>query len=155
MIGSGDVPPRPGIVGLMDAARARGIKVAVCSAATKSSVVYCLDSLLGPERFGALDLFMAGDDVPRKKPDPIIYQLAAERLGVDPGDCCVVEDSTIGLQAARGAGMRCVITYTSSTRDEAFEGAERIVADVFVGGVTVDDLMTAPAAVVDDRATVC
>lgn len=98
---------------------------------------------------------MAGDDVPRKKPDPIIYQLAAERLGVDPGDCCVVEDSTIGLQAARGAGMRCVITYTSSTRDEAFEGAERIVADVFVGGVTVDDLMTAPAAVVDDRATVC
>lgn len=154
MIGSGDVPPRPGIIGLMDDARARGIKVAVCSAATKSSVVYCLDSLLGPERVGALDLFMAGDDVPRKKPDPIIYQLAAERLGVDPADCCVVEDSTIGLQAARGAGMRCVITYTSSTRDESFEGAERIVEDVVVGGVTVDNLMTAPAVVVDDRRAV-
>ena len=42
---------------------------------------------------------MAGDDVERKKPDPLIYRLAAERLEVDPADCLVIEDSTIGLQA--------------------------------------------------------
>ncbi len=97
---------------------------------------------------------MAGDDVPRKKPDPIIYQLAAERLGLSPEECCVVEDSTIGLQAALGAGMRCIITYTSSTQEEAFTGAERIVEDVVRGGVTVEDLMQPPAVgVVDDRVT--
>lgn len=77
LIGSGEVLPRPGVLRLMDEARAAGMFVAVCSAATKSSVIYTLTSLLGPERFQALDCFMAGDDVPRKKPDPIIYQLAA------------------------------------------------------------------------------
>ncbi len=46
----------------------------------------------------ALDVFLAGDDVPAKKPDPSIYTLAAERLGVHPSECLVVEDSAIGLQ---------------------------------------------------------
>lgn len=45
-----------------------------------------------------LDVFMAGDDVPNKKPDPSIYKIAAERLQVDPAECLVIEDSTIGLQ---------------------------------------------------------
>jgi len=46
----------------------------------------------------ALDVFMAGDDVEKKKPDPSIYRIAAERLGVQPSECLVVEDSTIGLK---------------------------------------------------------
>lgn len=48
----------------------------------------------------------AGDMVPRKKPDPAIYLLAAEELGLDPAKCWVVEDSEIGLKAAKSAGMR-------------------------------------------------
>ena len=41
---------------------------------------------------------MAGDDVDKKKPDPSIYRIAAERLKVDPKECLVVEDSTVGLR---------------------------------------------------------
>jgi len=130
MITSGEVPPRPGVLRLMDEARAAGLKVAVCSAATKSSVIATLDALIGKERFAALDVFMAGDDVPRKKPDPFIYQLAAQKLGLDPKSCVVVEDSTIGLTAALGAGMRCVVSYTPSTAKEAFEGAEWVVGSL-------------------------
>lgn len=48
----------------------------------------------------------AGDIVPKKKPDPAIYLLAARELRVEPGRCCVIEDSKIGLQAAKAAGMR-------------------------------------------------
>ena len=48
-----------------------------------------------------LDVFMAGDDVPNKKPDPSIYKIAAGRLQVDPAECLVIEDSTIGLQVLR------------------------------------------------------
>ena len=44
-------------------------------------------------------MFLAGDDVPKKKPDPTIYRIAAERLGVEPQQCVVIEDSTIGAQA--------------------------------------------------------
>ena len=46
----------------------------------------------------ALDVCLLGDDVPKLKPDPTIYRIAAERLGLDPAECLVVEDSTIGLQ---------------------------------------------------------
>lgn len=59
-----------------------------------------------------------GDDVDKKKPDPKIYNVAAQKLGLDPSECLVVEDSTIGLQAALGAGMRCIITYTPSTKQQ-------------------------------------
>lgn len=58
---SGEVKPRPGVLQLMDAARAAGLKVAVCSAATKSSVVFTLKSLLGEQRFSSLDCFLAGE----------------------------------------------------------------------------------------------
>ena len=48
---------------------------------------------------------MAGDDVPKKKPDPSIYVLAAERMGLDPSHCMCVEDSTIGLK------VRCCMPF--------------------------------------------
>lgn len=150
MIGSGEVPPRPGVLQLMDDARAAGLKVAVCSAATKSSVVFTLKSLLGEQRFTSLDVFLAGDDVDKKKPDPKIYNVAAQKLGLDPSECVVIEDSTIGLQAALGAGMRCIITYTPSTKQQAFDGADIIVHEIG-GNVSLADLRERPAAVRDDR----
>eukprot|EP00850_Spirogloea_muscicola_P022820 SM000313S11970 [mRNA] locus=s313:16532:18848:- [translate_table: standard] len=125
-----------------------GLKVAVCSAATKSSVIFCLESLLGQDRFQRLDCFLAGDDVDKKKPDPTIYRTAAERLQIDPDHCLVVEDSLIGLQlfdkaggaaewvffvtaqAANGAGMRCIITYTGSTQNQDFSSAAAVYPDL-------------------------
>ncbi|GJN15896.1 hypothetical protein PR202_gb02841 [Eleusine coracana subsp. coracana] len=97
IIKSGTVEPRPGVLRLMDEAKGAGIKLAVCSAATKSSVIMCLENLIGLERFNGLDCFLAGDDVKLKKPDPTIYITAAEKLGVDSKNCLVVEDSVIGL----------------------------------------------------------
>ncbi|XP_076904389.1 haloacid dehalogenase-like hydrolase domain-containing protein At4g39970 [Bidens hawaiensis] len=120
---SGTVEPRPGVLRLMDEAKASGKKLAVCSAATKSSVIMCLESLIGLDRFQSLDCFLAGDDVKEKKPDPSIYITASKILGVSEKACLVVEDSVIGLQAATKAGMSCVITYTSSTANQDFTDA--------------------------------
>lgn len=147
MIASGEVPARPGVLKLMDSAREAGLKVGVCSAATKSSVEAVLDALLGPARVAALDVFLAGDDVMTKKPNPEIYETAAKRLGVAPESCLVVEDSTLGVAAAVGAGMRCVVTYTPSTKSQAFADAERVVEDatalevseLAAGGIVQDD----------------
>ncbi|KAL4645287.1 hypothetical protein ACB092_02G225000 [Castanea dentata] len=130
IIKSGTVEPRPGVLRLMDEAKAAGKKLAVCSAATKSSVILCLENLIGIERFQSLDCFLAGDDVKEKKPDPSIYLTASNRLGVSPRDCLVVEDSVIGLQAATRAGMSCVITYTSSTAEQDFKDAIAIYPDL-------------------------
>ncbi|XP_073126035.1 haloacid dehalogenase-like hydrolase domain-containing protein At4g39970 [Henckelia pumila] len=130
IIKSGTVEPRPGVLRLMDEAKAAGKKVAVCSAATKSSVILCLENLIGMERFQGLDCFLAGDDVKEKKPDPSIYITAAKRLNVLGKDCLVVEDSVIGLQAATGAGMSCVISYTPSTANQDFKEAAAIYPDL-------------------------
>ncbi|KAL7230671.1 hypothetical protein ACSBR2_009029 [Camellia fascicularis] len=130
IIRSGTVEPRPGVLRLMDEAKDAGKKLAVCSAATKSSVVLCLENLIGIERFKSLDCFLAGDDVKEKKPDPSIYLTAAKKLGLSGKECLVVEDSIIGLQAATSAGMSCVITYTSSTSNQDFKDAIAIYPDL-------------------------
>ncbi|XP_020975489.1 haloacid dehalogenase-like hydrolase domain-containing protein At4g39970 isoform X2 [Arachis ipaensis] len=130
IIKSGTVKPRPGVLRLMDEVKEAGIKLAVCSAATKSSVIMCLESLIGIERFQGLDCFLAGDDVKEKKPDPSIYITASKKLGVSEKDCLVVEDSVIGLQAATQAGMSCIVTYTSSTASQDFSDAIAIYPDL-------------------------
>uniref|UniRef100_A0A453CB19 Uncharacterized protein n=1 Tax=Aegilops tauschii subsp. strangulata TaxID=200361 RepID=A0A453CB19_AEGTS len=86
IIKSGTVEPRPGVLRLMDEVKGAGIKLAVCSAATKSSVVLCLENLLGLERFNGLDCFLAGDDVKMKKPDPSIYITAAKVVSTTGAD---------------------------------------------------------------------
>ncbi|PAN35443.2 hypothetical protein PAHAL_6G243600 [Panicum hallii] len=138
IINSGTVEPRPGVLRLMDEVKGAGIKLAVCSAATKSSVIMCLENLIGLERFNGLDCFLAGDDVKLKKPDPTIYITAAEKLGVESKNCLVVEDSVIGLQAAKGAGMSCIITYTASTASQDFTDAIATYPDL--SNVRLEDL---------------
>ena len=142
------VPTRPGVLSLMDEARRAGLKVAVCSAATKDACVFQLQALLGKERFDSLDCFLAGDDVPRLKPDPLIYTTAAAKLGVSPAEVIVIEDSEVGLQAATKAGMKTIITYHSGTRGQPFAGAWSVVADL--SGVTLARLAKGEV-VADDR----
>ena len=79
------------------------IAVGVCSASTKAAVTKVLDVTLGEERRNKLDVCILGDDVSKLKPDPLIYVTAAERLQIDPSKCVVVEDSMVGLRAAKGA----------------------------------------------------
>jgi beta-phosphoglucomutase-like phosphatase (HAD superfamily) len=78
--------------------------------------------------------------VPRKKPAPDIYLLAAERLALDPVRTVVVEDTRVGLLAAKAAGMICVITTSPYTRGEDFTGADMVVADLEAGAVTLETL---------------
>jgi beta-phosphoglucomutase-like phosphatase (HAD superfamily) len=54
--------------------------------------------------------------------DPPLPVLAGEKVGVPPERCIVVEDSLVGLRAAKGAGMKCIITYPDSTSDCDFYG---------------------------------
>lgn len=77
-------------------------------------------------------------------------RVAAERLRVNPAACLVVEDSVIGLQAAQGAGMRCLITYTSSTAAQPFNGASAVVGSL--EGVSFGQLQAGEVEGRDDRA---
>jgi len=135
--------PRPGVIELMDEAmNDPKIAVGVCSASTKAAVTKVLDVTLGEERRSKLNVCILGDDVSKLKPDPLIYVTAAERLLIDPKNCVVVEDSMVGLRAAKGAGMKCLITYTKSTEGEDFygTGADAKVPELESAGVTLDKI---------------
>ncbi|XAR50280.1 Sugar-terminal-phosphatase [Bertholletia excelsa] len=119
------LPLRPGVAKLIDQALGKGVKVAVCSTSSEKAVSAIVSCLLGPERAEKIKIF-AGDVVPRKKPDPAIYTLAATTLGVEPSSCVVVEDSAIGLQAAKAAGMKCIITKSGYTAEENFVNADAV-----------------------------
>lgn len=132
LIEAGALDLRPGVARMVDAALAAGLRVAVCSTSNERAVETVVRVLLGPERAARITIF-AGDVVPRKKPDPAIYTLAATTLNLTPTACVVIEDSHIGLRAARAAGMRCVVTRSTYTHDEDFTGADRIVDDLDQG----------------------
>ena len=73
----GGIECRPGIKELMDSAIANPtLKVGICTAATKGGFYPLIDALLGKERLEKLDVLLVGDDVPHKKPDPLIYDAA-------------------------------------------------------------------------------
>jgi len=126
MVRNGTLALRPGIKRIVDEAHAAGIRLAVCTTAREESVLAVLD-LLGAERKSRFEHVLAGDIVSRKKPDPEIYVMAAQRLGLDPDECLVIEDSEIGLRAALGAGMNCVVTTSTYTADEDFSGALEVL----------------------------
>eukprot|EP00898_Chlorokybus_atmophyticus_P006736 jgi/Chlat1/7063/Chrsp56S00529 len=115
---------RPGCR-LIDEAITAGVPVAVCSTSNEKAVGAIVRELLGSARADVMQIF-AGDVVPKKKPDPAIYNLAAEKLSVDPSRCVVIEDSEIGLKAAKAAGMTCIITKSGYTGEENFESADAV-----------------------------
>jgi len=121
--------PRPGVVRLVDAAAEAGWSLAVASTASEESVCVILQTVLGPDRAERFAVF-AGDVVTAKKPDPSIYRLALERLGVTRAETVVLEDSRNGLLAATGAGLRCVVTPSSFTLDEDFAEASLVVTSL-------------------------
>ena len=86
--------------------------------------------LCGAKRKAWFESVLAGDGVTKKKPDPEIYNLAKQKLGLEGTDCVVVEDSRNGLLASLGAGMPTLITTSTYTRDEDFEGAAKIVPEL-------------------------
>lgn len=130
MIDARQLPLRPGVARLVDEAIAARITLAVCSTSNERAVNLVIERMLGPERKSRFAAILAGDVVSKKKPDPAIYNLALDRLGLRPQECVVVEDSRNGLLAAKSAGMICVITTNGYTENEDFSEADLVVSEL-------------------------
>jgi len=61
---------------------------------------------------------VTGADVERGKPDPQVFLLCAERLGVEPAQCAVIEDAPQGVEAANRAGMASIALTSTQTRED-------------------------------------
>ena len=93
----------PGVFEFIDYIKSKGIKAAVGSASKNTPLIL--------EKTGLADKFDAvscGLDTTRSKPDPEVFLIAAQKLGIDPCGCAVIEDSAAGIEAAKAGGMYAV-----------------------------------------------
>jgi len=97
--------PLPGLHALIVECQSGGIPMAVASSAMKKNLEFVIDALGFRPYFQVL---VSGDEVASPKPDPEIYLKTAALLGIEPAACVAFEDSFVGIEAAKRAGMLCV-----------------------------------------------
>lgn len=124
---AGELPLRPGVLRLLEEARAAGLRLGIATTTTPANVTALLEHSISPEALDWFDVIAAGAVVPAKKPAPDIYHYAMRAMSVDPDECLALEDSANGLHAARDAGLETVITTNEYTRDHDFSGAALVV----------------------------
>ncbi len=118
----GNIKALPGVHAWLERLSALGTPMAVASSAPRQNIIDTLDELGLNAYFKAI-VSVAGRS---SKPDPFVFLEAAERLGVLPGRCIVIEDAIAGVEAAKRAGMMC-IAVTNTNPAEALQGADLIV----------------------------
>ena len=119
-----DFPAMDGAVALIDCLRDAGFRLALGSSAPRENVDVVLEQLARRDAFQAA---VTGNDVTRGKPDPQVFLLGAERLGLPPASCLVIEDAPLGVTAARAAGMRCVGFASTGRNAESLAEADLVV----------------------------
>jgi beta-phosphoglucomutase family hydrolase len=129
-----NIKPLPGAIELIKALKEHGIKVAIASSAPPENIQLIIRGLDIADCFQAI---ASGLEVAESKPDPQIFLLAARKLGVEPGDCVVIEDAVAGVAAARSAGIKCVAVTNSHPKKNLKEAD--LVVDTLTA-VTVSDL---------------
>ena len=106
LIEAGQFKAFPDAVRLAAALRAAGLRLALAS--SSKNVAAMLRRLTAPgggTLFSIFDADLSGTDVPRGKPDPALFLLAARALNTPPTQCLVIEDAPAGIEAARAGGM--------------------------------------------------
>ncbi|MDQ6948773.1 MAG: HAD-IA family hydrolase, partial [Actinomycetota bacterium] len=130
MATAGAIPAREGVTDWLDDLARDGVRLAVATTGSRQWAVPLLNQVFGPDRF---EVVVGGEDVSQRKPDPEAYQLTLERLGLDRGAVVAVEDSGPGWEAARQAGLVCVVVANDETEldDVAGAGGAPLVLDGF------------------------
>lgn len=121
------IAPRSGVVETVRDARQQGFKVALVTTTATENVAALIEAL-GPEvQRSDFDLVVDASDVERPKPDDAAYRFALASLDEQPVDCIAIEDNLGGVQAAVGAGLRCVAFPNQNTAGHAFDQADQVV----------------------------
>lgn len=122
-VDSGALPLRPGVRALFDECTASGVQMAIVTTTSQGNVAALLQSHLGSgwrARFAAV---VCAEDAPAKKPDPLAYRIALERLQLDAQQTVAMEDSAMGLTAATALGIPVVITRSLYFANDEVPGA--------------------------------
>jgi HAD superfamily hydrolase (TIGR01509 family) len=116
------VHPVPGALNLLNELEQAGWSQALATSAPQANIDLLIDKFGIRDRFQAI---LSGAELSAGKPDPTLFLMAAEAVGLAPARCVVVEDSPAGVEAAGRAGMRCIAVATTHKR-EALTAADRV-----------------------------
>jgi beta-phosphoglucomutase family hydrolase len=130
----GKIKALPGALELFKLLKREGFSMAIASSTPAENIELVTGSL---GIAGYFQVIVNGHEVTRGKPDPQVFLLAAQRLGVKPANCLVIEDAVAGVAAAKKAGMYCLAVANTHSRQELKE------ADLIVDTlekVTINDI---------------
>ena len=111
----------PGVFDFIDYIKSKGIKAAVGSASKNTPLI--LDKTELVDKFDAVS---CGIDTTKSKPDPEVFLIAAKKLGIEPKDCLVIEDSDAGIEAAKAGGMYALAVGAAKDNKKADFSAENL-----------------------------
>ena len=120
----GEVPLKPHTIELLSAMKNAGMKIAIASSSTREEVTTQMEML------GALPYFdtcVCGDQVTRSKPDPEIFLLACDALGVKPEDAVGLEDSYNGVRACKASGLYTIMVPDIIQPDDEMKGLADVI----------------------------
>ena len=104
----------PGVINILHSLKEKGIKVAIGSSSKNCPMIL---QQIGLSNF--FDATADGNDISKSKPNPEVFLLASEKLGMEPKDCLVVEDADAGIEAALSAGMKVLGVGSASNNIKA------------------------------------
>ena len=141
---SDSVSLRPGVEQLIEECLSRAVRLAIATTTTEANVEALDAAVGGALKLRQYEVIVGGNAVPEKKPDPRVYKVALERMGLDPSEAIAIEDAWAGVASARGAGLRCLASPCFYTTGHDLSMATAIVDSLADRGdsnpVTVDYL---------------
>ncbi len=135
-----EAPIVPGAQDLVRGLHDAGVSLAIGSSGPLANIELVVESMCVRDLIGAI---VSGDDVTRGKPDPQVFVLACEALGISPARCVVVEDAPVGVSAARAAGTHVAAVLIYHSRD-ALADAD-LIAD-HLADLSVEQLVALASA---------
>jgi len=121
-----DANPTKGVLRLIQELKRKKIKLAVGSSSTRKLVDFILNKLNLTYTF---DQVITAEDINLSKPDPEIFLKAAAELGVNSRQCLVIEDSKLGVEAAKSAGMKCAGYRNPHSGNQDLSKADCVIDD--------------------------
>ena len=120
----------PGVTAILIELKKRDIKTAIGSSSKNTPLILKQIGLVG-----SFDAIADGNDIKNSKPHPEVFLLAAERLGIEPSQCLVIEDADAGVEAAITGGFACLAVDAAQNHPAASMSADNLAT------ITVNDLL--------------
>lgn len=128
----------PGLSNLVRCLKDKGLGIGIASSSPLADIKTILRCIKMEEQF---DRVVSAENLEQGKPNPDVFLLAAKELNTTPEQCIVIEDTNVGVLAAKRANMKCIAMPNYFTRDQDFSSADFIVDDLYEAQEVIESLL--------------